>query len=277
MELARVFAASGVEFDATLVFIALAGEEEGLVGAKAHAQKAEADKLRIEAVFNNDIVGNPAGGNGIVDAETVRVFSEGPEDSPSRQLARFVRRSAARYVPSHQVKLIARHDRFGRGGDHTAFNQHGYAAVRFTESNEHYARQHTAEDTADGVSAVYLARNARVNAAGVAALALAPPAPVVTDERNRPTLDRRPSGYDARLRWQPSSGAAGYRVFWREAWTPDWQQELEVGDVTEFVMKDVSIDDYVFGVAAIGPRGHESLVSAYVNPPRAEQPVIVKD
>jgi hypothetical protein len=277
MELARVFAASGLEFDATLVFIALAGEEEGLVGAKAHAQKAEADKLRIEAVFNNDIVGNPAGGNGIVDAETVRVFSEGPEDSPSRQLARFIRRSAARYLPSHQVKLIARHDRFGRGGDHTAFNQHGYAAVRFTESNEHYARQHTAEDTADGVSAVYLARNARVNAAGVAALALAPPAPVVTDERNRPTLDRRPSGYDARLRWQPSSGAAGYRVFWREAWTPDWQQELEVGDVTEFVMKDVSIDDYVFGVAAIGPRGHESLVSAYVNPPRAEQPVIVKD
>jgi hypothetical protein len=277
MELARVFAASGLEFDATLVFVALAGEEEGLVGAKAHAQKADADKVVIDAVFNNDIVGNPAGGNGIVDAETVRVFSEGPEDSKSRQLARFIRRTAARYVPSHQVKLIARHDRFGRGGDHTAFNQHGYAAVRFTESNENYARQHTAEDTADGVSAVYLARNARVNAAGVAALALAPPAPVVIDERNRPTLDRRPSGYDARLRWQPSPGAAGYRVFWREAWTPDWQHELEVGRVTEFVLEDVSIDDYVFGVAAIGPRGHESVVAAYVNPARAEEPVIVKD
>jgi hypothetical protein len=277
MELARAFADSGIEFDATLVFVALAGEEEGLVGAKAHAQKAEADKLSIDAVFNNDIVGNPAGGNGIVDAETVRVFSEGPEDSLSRQLARFIRRTAARYVPSHQVKLIARHDRFGRGGDHTAFNQHGYAAVRFTESNENYARQHTVDDTADGVSAVYLARNARVNAAGVAALALAPPAPVVIDERKRPTLDRRPSGYDARLRWQASPGAAAYRVFWREAWTPDWQHELEVGNVTEFVFENLSIDDYVFGVAAIGPRGHESLVSAYVNPPRAEQTVIVKD
>jgi hypothetical protein len=277
MELARAFADSGIEFDATLVFIALAGEEEGLVGAKAHVQKAEADKLSIDAVFNNDIVGNPAGGNGIVDAETVRVFSEGPEDSLSRQLARFIRRTAARYVPSHQVKLIARHDRFGRGGDHTAFNQHGYAAVRFTESNENYARQHTVDDTADGVSAVYLARNARVNAAGVAALALAPPAPVVIDERKRPTLDRRPSGYDARLRWQASPGAAAYRVFWREAWTPDWQHELEVGNVTEFVFENLSIDDYVFGVAAIGPRGHESLVSAYVNPPRAEQTVIVKD
>jgi Peptidase family M28 len=277
MELARVFAASEIEFDATLVFIALAGEEEGLVGAKAHAQKTEADKLHIDAVFNNDIVGNPAGGNGIVDAETVRVFSEGPEDSLSRQLARFIRRVAARYVPSHQVKLIARHDRFGRGGDHTAFNQHGYAAVRFTESNENYARQHTADDTADGVSAVYLARNARVNAAGLATLALAPPAPVVIDERKRPTLDRRPSGYDARLRWQASPGAAGYRVFWREAWTPDWQHELDVGNVTEFRFENLSIDDYVFGVAAIGAHGHESLVSAYVNPPRAEQTIIVKN
>jgi Peptidase family M28 len=277
MELARVFAESGLAFDATLVFIALAGEEEGLIGAKAHAQKAEADKLRIDAVFNNDIVGNSTGGNGISDAETVRVFSEGPEDSRSRQLARFIRRTAARYVPSHQVRLIARHDRFGRGGDHTAFNQHGYAAVRFTESNENYARQHTIRDTADGVSGPYLARNARVSAAAVAALALAPPAPIVTGERGRPTLDRRPSGYDARLRWQAAPGAASYRVFWREAWTPDWQHELEVGNVTEFVFKDISIDDYVFGVAAIGPGGHESLVSAYVNPPRAEQPVIVKD
>jgi hypothetical protein len=277
MELARVFATSGVDFDATLVFIALAGEEEGLVGAKAHAQKADADNVVIDAVFNNDIVGNPAGGNGIIDSEAVRVFSEGPEDSKSRQLARFIRRAAARYVPSHQVKLIARHDRFGRGGDHTAFNQHGYAAVRFTESNENYSRQHTVEDTADGVSAVYLARNARVNAAGVAAMALAPPAPVVTDDRSRPMLDRRPSGYDARLRWQPSSGAAGYRVFWREAWTPDWQHELEAGNVTELVLANVSIDDYVFGVAAIGPRGHESVVSVYVNPPRAEQTVIVKN
>ena len=277
MELARVFADSGIEFDATLVFIALAGEEEGLIGAKAHAQKAQADKVIIDAVFNNDIVGNPVGGTGIVDAEAVRVFSAGPEDSSSRQLARHIRRTAARYVPSHQVRLIARHDRFGRGGDHTAFNQHGYAAVRFTESNENYARQHTVADTADGVAPAYLARNARVNAAGVAVIALAPPAPVVIDQRNRPTLDRRPSGYDARLRWQASPAAAGYRVFWREAWTPDWQHELEVGNVTELVLKDVSIDDYVFGVAAIGPGGHESLVSAYVNPPRTEQTVIVKN
>ena len=152
MELARVFAQSGLEFEATLVFIALAGEEQGLVGARLHAQRAAAEKWPIDAVLNNDIVGNERGGQGQVDSVSVRVFSEGPEDSPSRQLARHVRRQAARYVPAHAVRLIARHDRFGRGGDHTAFNQQGFAAVRFTESKENYARQHTVEDTFEGVS-----------------------------------------------------------------------------------------------------------------------------
>ncbi len=167
MEAARVLAQSGIEFDATLVFVAFAGEEQGLVGAHLHAQKAVAEKAVIDAVFNNDIVGNSRGGNGIVDAESVRVFAEGPEDSLSRQLARYIQRMAARYVPSHRVRLIARHDRFGRGGDHTAFNQRGYAGVRFSEANENYGRQHVVEDTPDGVDAAYLARNTRVNLAGV--------------------------------------------------------------------------------------------------------------
>lgn len=275
LELARVFAESGLEFDATLVFIAFAGEEQGLIGAKAHAQKAEAGKVQIDAVLNNDMVGNSRGGSGIVDSESVRVFAEGPEDSPSRQIARFVRRWAGRYFPAHEVRLLARHDRFGRGGDHTAFNQHGFGGVRITESNENYARQHSVEDTVDGVDFAYLARNARVNAAAAAVLALAPPAPVVTGERG-PMLGRQPSGYDARLRWQASPGAAGYRVFWRRAWTPDWEHELAVGAATEVTLPNVSIDDYVFGVAAVGPGGHESVVSAYVNPPRREETVITK-
>ena len=274
MELARVFGESGLEFDATLVFIVLAGEEQGLIGAYAHAQKAEADKLVIDAVLNNDMVGNVRGGSGVEDGESVRVFAEGPEDSPSRQLARFIRRQAARYEPALQVRLIARHDRFGRGGDHTAFNQHGYAAVRITEANENYARQHTVEDTIDAVSFAYALKNVRMNAAAVAVLALAPPAPKVTNERGSPMLGRQPSGYDAQLRWTASPGASGYRVFWREAWAPDWQHEMTVGNLTEVVLPDVSIDDYVFGVSAIGPGGHESLVSAYVNPPRAD--VIIK-
>jgi hypothetical protein len=274
MEAARVLAQSGLEFDATLVFVAFAGEEQGLVGAHLHAQKAVAEKAVIDAVFNNDIIGNPVGGNGLVDGESVRVFAEGPEDSTSRQLARFIQRTAARYVPSHRIRLIARHDRFGRGGDHTAFNQRGFAGVRFSEANEDYGRQHVVEDTADGVDAAYLARNTRVNVAAVASLALAPPAPVVTSDRGAPQLDRQPSGYDARLRWKASPGAVGYRIFWRDAWTPDWQFERHVGNLTEVVLPDVSIDDYVFGVAAIGPGGHESVVSAYVNPPRT--PVEIK-
>jgi hypothetical protein len=124
------------------------------------------------------------------------------------------------------------------------------------------------------VDAPYLARNTRVNVAGAASLALAPAAPIVVSERGAPLLDRNPSGYDARLRWQAAPGAVSYRVVWREAWTPDWQFERVVGNVTELVLPDVSIDDYVFGVAAVGPGGHESLVSAYVNPPRT--PVEIK-
>ena len=277
LELARAFAQSGLTFDATLVFAAFAGEEQGLVGAKLHAQKAAAEKVRIDGVLNNDIVGGVQGGDGTVDSATVRVFAEGPEDSPSRQLARAVRRQAARYVPGHAVRLIARHDRFGRGGDHTAFNQHGYPGVRFTESKENYARQHTAEDTLDGVSPSYLARNARINAAALAVLALAPAAPGVDDERGRPLLDRQPSGYDARLRWTAAPGAAGYRVFWRDGWSPDWQHKLTVGPVTEVVLPGLSIDDHVFGVAALGPGGHESLVAAYVNPPRREERIRTRE
>ena len=179
MELARVFAQSGIDFDATLVFIAFAGEEEGLTGAHLHAEKALGEKAVIDAVLNNDIVGGSAGADGTANTDTVRLFSEGPEDSPSRQLARHISKEAARYVPGHRVTLIARYDRFLRGGDHIAFNQRGFAAVRFTEANENNAQQHRVEDTIDHVSFPYLARNARVNAAGVATLALAPPAPVV--------------------------------------------------------------------------------------------------
>ena len=274
MELARVFGQSGIEFDATLVFICFVGEEEGLVGAKLHAQRAQAEKIVIDGVLNNDMVASAASGQGVEDTASVRVFSEGPEDSASRQLARAIRRVAALYVPEQHVRLIARHDRFGRGGDHTALNQHGYAGVRFTESKENYAHQHAVEDDLSGVDVQYLTRNARVNAAALATLGLAPPAPTVVDEHGRTLLGREPSGYDARLRWVASPGAAGYRIFWREAWTPDWQFERAVGEVTELVMPSVSIDDYVFGVAAVDADGHESLVTAYVNLVRPEPPIL---
>jgi peptidase M28-like protein len=264
MELARVFAESGIEFDATLVFMCWAGEEQNSYGARAHAQRIAAEEVVVEANFNNDIVGNPSGGNGAVDAGTVRVYSEGPEDSMSRSLARYVERVSAVYVPSHRIRLMSRHDRFNRGSDHSTFNQHGYPAVVFRESNENWARQHSVNDTVDGVDFRYLAQNARVNAAGVASLALGPPAPKVTNERGQAMLGRQPTGYDANLRWNPAPGAVAYKIYWREAWTNDWRFQQSVGNVTQYVFRNVSTDDFVFGVAALGAGGQESLVSAYV-------------
>ena len=267
MELARVFAESGIDFDATLVFTAVAGEEQGLLGARAHARRMKADHVPVQAVFNNDIVGGAVGGDGTSDGATIRLYSEGPEDSPSRALAIFTQRIAARYVPSHRIRLMSRRDRFNRGGDHTAWNLEGFAAVGFRESRENYSKQHNANDTIDGVSFSYLGQNARVNAAAMAVLALAPPPPAVANDRGQPTIDRQPSGYDARLRWTASPGAAGYRIFWREAWAPDWEHELYVGNVTEYVLPHSNIDDRVFGVAAVDAEGHESTISAYVPAP----------
>ena len=263
MEAARVLAASGIDFDATFVFALFAGEEQGLVGATRHARQAAAAKLPIDALLNNDIVGNIQGGDGTTDASSVRIFAGDPADSPARQLARYVRRTAARYVPSHRVRLMARSDRFGRGGDHLPFWELGLAAIRVNESRENYARQHTIEDRAEFVSAPYLARNTRVNLAAAASLALAPPAPNILDSRG-PRIRRGGRRYDAQLEWAPSPGAATYRLFWRESWSNDWQHEKDVGPTTAFILPKLSIDEYVFGVAAVGKGGHESLVSAYV-------------
>ena len=268
MELARVLAGSGLDFDATLVFALWAGEEEGLFGSRAHARRIAGEKLVVDAMLNNDIVGNSRGGGGGVDAASVRVYSAGPEDSPSRSIARYIESAARGYVPGHRVRLMARPDRFNRGSDHQSFNQYGLPAVVFREANENFDKQHAATDTIDGVDAAYLARNARVNAAAAASLALAPPAPRVVNERGQPTIGRQPSGYDANLRWAASPGAASYRVYWRDAWANDWQQRQSVGNVTNFVMPGRSIDDLVFGVSAVGAGGLESLVSAYVAPPR---------
>jgi hypothetical protein len=273
MELARVFAQSGIDFDATLMFVCWAGEEQGLFGSRAHARRIAAEGVAVEAMFNNDIVGNSHGGNGIVDAESIRVYSVGPEDSMSRSLARYIQKTAAVYVPSHNVRLIAREDRFSRGSDHSSFTARGYPAVVFREANENFSKQHSANDTIDGVDVPYLARNVRVNAAGVASLALAPAAPKIVNDRGQPMIGRQPSGYDADLRWNPSPGAAAYRIYWRDTWSNDWQHQQLIGNVTQFVLPNVSIDDYVFGVASVGADGHESLISAYVAAPRSDADV----
>jgi Zn-dependent M28 family amino/carboxypeptidase len=276
MELARVFATSGLEFDATLVFVTWAGEEQGLIGSMAHATALRTAKGIVEANFNNDIVGSSLGGNGIVDGESVKIYALGPEDSPNRSLARYVQRVAGTYVPSHTIRLMAREDRFGRGSDHSSFTANDFPAIVFREANENYARQHSPDDKLEGMDFRYLAQNARVNAAAAASVSLAPPAPRVTTGGGTATLGRGASGYDASLQWQPSPGAVAYRVYWRDAWTNDWQKSQVVGNVTQLLIPNVSIDDYVFGVAAIGADGHESVVSAYVSPDRKMSDVLIK-
>lgn len=276
MELARVFATSGLEFDATLVFITWAGEEQGLIGSMAHATALRKANVVVEANFNNDIVGSSLGGNGIVDGESVKIYSLGPEDSPNRSLARYVQRVAGTYVPSHTIRLMAREDRFGRGSDHSSFTANDFPAIVFREANENYARQHSPDDKLEGMDFRYLAQNARVNAAAVASVSFAPPAPRVTTGGGTATIGRGASGYDASLQWQASPGAVAYRVYWRDAWSNDWQKSQLVGNVTQLLMPNVSIDDYVFGVAAIGADGHESVISAYVSPVRKMSDVLIK-
>jgi peptidase M28-like protein len=273
MELARVLGTSGLEFDATIVFALWAGEEQGLVGSRAHVQRLARNKVIVEANINNDIVGNSHGGNGVVDSESVRLYSDGPEDSPSRALARYVERVAALYVPGHRIRLMARPDRFSRGSDHSSFNDHGYPAVAFRESTENFAKQHSALDTVDGVDPAYLVQNAKVSVASIAALALAPPAPDVTNERGQAAIGRQPSGYDANLQWKSSPGATAYRVYWRDTWSNDWTDSRLLGDQTQVTLPGLSIDDHVFGVAAVSPESHESLISAYVER-RAKRPAV---
>jgi hypothetical protein len=269
MELARVM--SQFEFDKTLVFIAFAGEEQGLVGSTLYAKKSKETNQIIEAVLNNDIIGSDVTGSRASDNRSVRVFSEDPADSLSRQVSRYAKRIGELYVPSMRVDMIFRHDRFGRGGDHTPFNHEGYAAVRFTTPNENYANQHSATDTFANCSPPYTTLVTKVNAAVAASLALAPKPPAVTTERGAPSLGRGRSGYAAQLRWRNENAEAdlaGYVVVMRSTTAPDWEREFFVGNVTEHVMEDVSIDAWTFGVKAVDKDGNESLVSAYVNPPR---------
>ncbi|HET8548161.1 MAG TPA: M20/M25/M40 family metallo-hydrolase [Bryobacteraceae bacterium] len=274
LELARVM--SRYEWDKSILFVAFAAEETGMEGSKAFAAAAKKQSMQIEAVLNNDIIGSEVAGNRRAASSTVRVFADGPEDSPSRALLRYVREHAERYVPSMNIDMIFRRDRFLRGGDHTSFANEGFAAVRFTSAAENYANQHKVSDTFANTSVACAARVARVNAAALASLALAPRPPEVNwtyhsgpDKGRRvPMLGRGTSGYDAALRWLPSPepDVAGYSVLVRSTTSPVWEREVYVGNVDRYVMPDVSIDDRVIGVRAVDRDGNQSLVAAYLEP-----------
>lgn len=278
MEAARVL--SRHRFPATLVYAALSGEEQGLYGGAILARYAREHGWRVEAVLNNDIVGNTEGQSGVRDNTHVRVFSEGtravetPEeanrrrynggevDSPSRNLARFIDRIADDYLTNLDVMMVYRTDRFGRGGDQVRMLEAGYPSVRVTEAQENYARQHqnlrTANgvrygDTIDGVDFPYLAQVARLNIVSMAALASAPAPPSGVEIAGGVTPNTT-------IRWTATEGAAGYRVWWRSTTEPQWRLSRWAGDVREITLPGVIIDDWFFGVSAVSADGFESPV-----------------
>ena len=281
LEMARVM--SKYKFDATIVFMTVAGEEQGLLGSTYFAEQAKKNNMDIEGMFTNDIIGSSVGGNGIHDPHTVRVFSEGvpssetqqeavtrrsvggENDSQSRQLARFIKEAGERYVPSMKVWLIYRRDRYGRGGDHQPFLERGYAAVRFTEPNENYQHQHQNVRLENGIQYGdlaqfddfnYIADVARVNAAVLAVLASAPARPknvtVTTGLSN-----------DTELKWEANKepDLAGYEIVWRDTTEPTWTHSRATGNVTSFTMKGMSKDNYFFAVRAIDKDGNRSPAS----------------
>ena len=275
LELARVFSAH--EFDATVIFVAFAGEEVGLVGSTLMAARLKEEGKNICGNIGLDMIGNIEGGNGIFDNRRMRVFSAGPMDSPSRSLARYAKQVGEHYTPSAKIDLIYRADRFGRGGDHTPFVLEGWAGIRMMEANENYSRQHTVNDTFENMDLDYCTRNIRIVGSVLASIAAAPPAPSVVSDRGRALLGRG-GGYDAALKWNPvvCDDLAGYIVHWRRTTSPIWEKTVQVGNVTEYTFPNVTIDEYVFGVSAVDTSGNQSVVSAYVMPPRTKSVYEVK-
>ena len=282
LEMARVMAK--YEFDATIVFMAVAGEEQGLLGSTYFAERAKTEKMDVEAMFTNDIVGNSLGGNGVRDRGSVRVFSEGvpsneteeeanvrrgvggENDSASRQLARFIRETAQRYVPQLRVTMIYRRDRYLRGGDHRPFLERGFAAVRFTEPNEDYRHQHQNVRVENGVQYgdlpefvdfAYIANVARVNAASLAMLAQAPARP-----KNVGIVTARLTN-DTDLKWDENKepDLAGYEIVWRDTTSPVWTNVKWVGKVNSHTVEGLSKDNYFFGVRSVDKQGHRSPAS----------------
>ncbi|THC44948.1 M20/M25/M40 family metallo-hydrolase [Massilia sp. Mn16-1_5] len=282
MELACVMAK--YKFDATLVFMAVAAEEQGLLGAGHWAKTAREKNLNVAGMFTNDIIGSSRADDGRVDNKQVRLFAQGvpatkemsetvrqlvatggENDSISRQLARHVKEQGERYVKGFKVNVIQRHDRYLRGGDHMPFLEQGYAALRFTEPNEDFSHQHQNLRTENGkvygdliefVDVDYTAKVAKVNAAALASLALAPSAPQGVKVRTDKLVN------DSTLVWQanPEPDVAGYRIVWRDTTAAGWQGAKFVGNVTEATI-NMSKDNYFFGVQAVDKDGNVSVAS----------------
>ena len=279
IEAARVL--SKYKFENSIIYLGLSGEEQGLFGGKGLVEFANRNNWDIIGVFNNDMIGNIEGVDGVLDNRTFRIFSEPnapietdidrkkrrsygfESDGKSRQLARYVEKQTKTYMPEMNPMLVFRLDRFGRGGHHKPFTDAGLAGIRIMEAHENYNRQHQNTrlengikygDVIEGVNFEYAKKLTAVNAINLASLAWSPPAPknVLIGGIVEPST---------KLKWEKSIGeVVGYKIYWRLTTSPQWEFSRFVGDVSEFELKGIVIDNYYFGVAAVGKNGFESEV-----------------
>jgi hypothetical protein len=278
LEAARVL--SQCKFENSIIYLGLSGEEQGLFGGQGLVKSAKEKGWDIVGIFNNDMIGNIKGVDGIISNTDFRIFSEpvpptetekersmrrfygGEVDGISRQLARYVHKNVKTYMPEMNPMMIYRLDRFGRGGHHRPFNDAGYAGIRIMEAHENYTQQHQDIRVEDGiaygdvlehVNFDYAKKLTSVNAINLASLAWAPPAPQKVSIGGIVEAS-------AKFQWSAVPGAMGYKIYWRDTTSPTWDHSRFVGDVTEFTLEGVVIDNFFFGVSAVGKDGFESVV-----------------
>ncbi|MFI2744125.1 M28 family peptidase [Zhouia sp. PK063] len=280
IEAARIL--SKYKFESSIIYVGLSGEEQGLFGGKGLAAYAKAHKWNIVGIFNNDMIGNIEGVDGVISNRDFRIFSEpvpptetekqrqmrrfygGEVDGISRQLARYIYKNTKTYMPEMNPMMVYRLDRFGRGGHHRPFNDLGYAGVRIMEAHENYNRQHQDVriengikygDVIEGVNFDYAAKLTAVNAINLASIAWAPPAPEKVSIGGIVEADTK-------LEWSKvnADDLAGYKIYWRLTTSPTWDNSKFVGDVDHCTLKGIVIDNFYFGVSAVDKEGHESPV-----------------
>lgn len=281
IEAARVL--SKYNFEASIIFVGLSGEEQGLFGGKIMAARAKEDGWDIIGILNNDMIGNIHGIDGVIDNRSFRIFSEanspdedeqkriwkrfygGEVDGPSRQLARYVYSTTSQYMPEMKPKMVYRLDRFGRGGHHRPFNDAGFAGIRIMETHENYNRQHQDVrtengieygDVLEGVDFDFCAKLTAVNAVNLAAIASAPkpPSGLMIGGAVAPST---------RLKWDVDEDefVMGYVVHWRDTTSPYWEHSRFVGKVSEYTLENIVIDNFLFGVSSISKNGNQSIVA----------------
>ncbi|MDO7170682.1 M28 family peptidase [Mariniflexile sp. AS56] len=279
IEAARVL--SHYQFENSIIYVGLSGEEQGLFGGAGLAAYAKKQGWNIIGVFNNDMIGNIQGVDGVIDNRTFRIFSEpvaaneserertlrrfygGEVDGISRQLARYIHKNTHTFMPEMNPMMVYRLDRFGRGGHHRPFNDLGFAGIRIMEAHENYTQQHqdireengiAYGDVIEHVNFNYTKKLTAVNAINLASLAWAPAAP-------KTVVIGGIVEANAKFKWDKVEGAKGYKIYWRDTTSPTWDHSRYVGNVDAFTLEGIVIDNYFFGIASVGENGIESVIT----------------